>query len=161
MTGKWTRGQIEGVVIKQLARHSDHRGTLCETYRLDELPGGLTPIMSYISLTEPGIVRGPHEHREQTDIFAIVGPGNFVLKLWDNRKSSPTYCNYMEIEAGSDNPITIIIPPGVVHGYKNISGTEQGTVLNYPDRLYKGTGKKEPVDEIRHEDDPSSPFQME
>ena len=28
----------------------------------------------------------------------------------------------------------------------------RGMVLNYPDRLYKGSGKKEEVDEIRHED---------
>jgi hypothetical protein len=30
-----------------------------------------------------------------------------------------------------------------------------------PDRLFMGEGKAEPVDEIRHEDDPSSPFQIE
>lgn len=161
MKNKWSKGKIQGVIIKELTRHSDHRGTLCETYRADELPDNLQPVMSYISLTEPGIARGPHEHREQTDIFAMVGSGNFVLKLWDNRKNSPTYCNYVEIEAGSDNPVTVIIPPGVVHGYKNISKTEQGMVLNYPNKLYKGPGKSEPVDEIRHEDDPLSPFQME
>jgi dTDP-4-dehydrorhamnose 3,5-epimerase len=27
--------------------------------------------------------------------------------------------------------------------------------LNFPDRLYAGWGKKEPVDEIRHEDQES------
>jgi dTDP-4-dehydrorhamnose 3,5-epimerase len=43
------------------------------------------------------------------------------------------------------------VPPGVVHGYINISDRD-GMVLNYPDKLYKGWGKKEEVDEIRHED---------
>jgi dTDP-4-dehydrorhamnose 3,5-epimerase len=45
----------------------------------------------------------------------------------------------------------VVVPPGVVHGYKNISDRD-GMVLNYPDKLYKGWGKKEEVDEIRHED---------
>ena len=30
-----------------------------------------------------------------------------------------------------------------------------------PDRLFMGQGKKEPVDEIRYEDDSSSPFRIE
>ena len=157
----WTKGQISGVIINKLTKHHDSRGFLCETFRLDELPGGLQPVMSYVSYTEPGIARGPHEHKAQTDIFAMLGPGNFLIKLWDNRKSSSTYKNYMEIEAGNNNPLTVIIPPGVVHGYKNISANEQGLVINYPDRLYKGEGKEEPVDEVRHEDQASSIFKLE
>ena len=160
-TEKWTNGPIDGLIIKELTKNQDHRGTLCETYRLDELPPGLQPVMSYISYTEPGISRGPHEHREQTDMFAIAGPGSFLLKVWDNRRQSPTYRNYLQMEAGSNNPVTVIIPPGVVHGYKNISKNKQGMVLNYPDRFYRGPGKKEAVDEVRHEDDPKSPFQMD
>jgi len=117
--------------------------------------------MSYVSYTESGITRGPHEHREQTDIFAFIGPGNFLLKLWDNRLESPTRNCYMEIFAGRDNPLTVIIPPGIVHAYKNITSTERGMVLNFPDRLYMGPGKQEEVDEIRHEDDSDSPFRME
>ena len=161
MSSKLKKGQIEGVVTKKLTRHLDERGCLCETFRSDELPSGLVPAMSYISFTEPGISRGPHEHLEQTDIFAFVGPGNFKLKLWDNRTSSPTYMNWMELYAGKDNLLLVVIPPGVVHGYKNVSVTERGMVLNYPDRLFMGEGRKEEVDEIRHEDNPSSPFQMD
>jgi dTDP-4-dehydrorhamnose 3,5-epimerase len=48
----------------------------------------------------------------------------------------------------------------VVHAYKNVGGSE-GIVLNYPNRLYAGRGKKEPVDEIRHEDDPASRFRVD
>ncbi|MHA1344662.1 MAG: dTDP-4-dehydrorhamnose 3,5-epimerase family protein, partial [Promethearchaeota archaeon] len=51
-----------------------------------------------------------------------------------------------------DNPLQIIVPPGVVHAYRNVSKTTRGMVLNFPDRLYAGWGKKEKVDEIRHED---------
>lgn len=157
----WAKGEIEGVVIKKLTKHPDRRGFLCETYRLDELPPGLKPAMSYVSYTEPGIARGPHEHLEQTDIFTFIGPGNFLLKLWDNRETSTTRGNRMEMIAGRDNPVTVIIPPGVVHGYKNISTTECGMVMNYPNKLYMGWGKKEAVDEVRHEDFTQSPFNMD
>ena len=161
MPTNWKKGQIDGVIIKKLTVHSDARGTLCETFRSDELPPEVKPVMSYISFTEPGVARGPHEHLEQTDIFAFTGPGTFKLILWDNRTASPTYQNWMELYAGKDNMLLMIVPPGVVHGYKNISITERGMVLNYPDRLFMGPGRKEKVDEIRHEDDSSSPFKMD
>lgn len=157
----WEKGQIEGVIIKKLVKFVDERGFLTETFRIDELPENLRPEMSYVSYTEPEISRGPHEHQFQTDIFSFIGPGNFLIKVWDNRKESPTYGRFMKFFGGIDNPLTVIIPPGVVHGYKNISKLERGMVLNYPDKLFMGCDKKEAIDEIRHEDDKNSPFSLE
>ncbi len=145
-------GEIEGVIVEKLNKFTDERGYLVETFRIDNLPKEIRPMMSYISYTKPGITRGPHEHEEQTDIFCFMGPGNFKVKLWDNRKESDNYGNCLEVIGGKDNPIRVVVPPGVVHGYKNISKEEDGMVLNYPDKLYRGWGKKEEVDEIRHED---------
>jgi dTDP-4-dehydrorhamnose 3,5-epimerase len=54
----------------------------------------------------------------------------------------------------------LVIPAGVVHAYQNV-GTELGLVYNFPNRLYKGPGRAEPVDEIRHEADPESPYRLE
>ncbi len=147
-----TSGKIDGVKIEKLVKYVDDRGFLLETFRKDTLPGGLAPQMGYVSYTEPKVARGPHEHREQTDIFAFIGPGNFKIHLWDNRDDSPTNKNRMIIFGGEDNLLLVIVPPGVVHGYKNVSRTVRGMVLNYPDRLYRGLDKKEEVDEIRHED---------
>jgi len=149
---EFKNGEIEGLVIGKLIKFSDERGFLVEIFRADNLPGKLRPVMSYVSYTKPGIVRGPHEHHKQTDIFCFIGPGNFRIKLWDNRKESKTYRCCMEILGGEDNPIRVIVPPGVVHGYKNISSKVDGMVINYPDKLYRGRDKKEEVDEIRHED---------
>jgi len=146
------KGEIEGVIIEKLNKFSDERGFLVETFRIDNLPKEIRPMMSYISYTKPEIARGPHEHNKQTDIFCFMGPGNFKVKLWDNRKESKTYRCCMEVIGGEDNPIRIIVPPGVVHGYKNISEEVDGMVLNYPDKLYRGWSRKEEVDEIRHED---------
>ena len=146
------KGEIEGVIIEKLIKFSDERGYLVETFRIDNLPKEIRPMMSYISYTKPGITRGPHEHKEQTDIFCFMGPGNFKIKLWDNREESDNYGNCLEVIGGKDNPIRVVVPPGVVHGYKNMSPEVDGMVLNYPDKLYRGWGKKEEVDEIRHED---------
>jgi len=157
---KFKKGNIDGVVIKELKKYVDERGFLIETFREDELPKGIKPAMSYVSYTEPGITRGPHEHINQTDIFAFIGPGNFKVKLWDARKDSKTYGNFIEFYGGEDNPIAVVVPPGVVHGYKNVSKTVRGIVLNYPDKLFKGWGKNEKVDEIRHEDEPSSDYRL-
>jgi dTDP-4-dehydrorhamnose 3,5-epimerase len=145
------KGAIEGVIIKKLTKYTDERGYLIETFREDILPDILKPVMSYVSFTKPEIARGPHEHLKQTDIFVFIGSGDFKIKLWDNRKGYQTYGNFMEIIGGRDNPILVIIPAGIVHGYKNIS-EDLGMVINYPDKLYKGWNKEEEVDEIRHED---------
>jgi dTDP-4-dehydrorhamnose 3,5-epimerase len=60
---------------------------------------------------------------------------------------------------GENEPTLVIVPPGVVHGYKCIS-TEPGLVINLPDKLYKGEGKNEEVDEIRWEGRADSPFKI-
>ena len=145
------KGEIEGVIVEKLIIFSDERGFLVETFRVDSLPDNLQPVMSYVSYTKSGIARGPHEHIRQTDVFCFFGPGSFKIKLWDNRKKCKTYGSFMEITGGRDNHILVIIPPGIVHGYKNIS-EDLGMVINYPDKLYKGWDRKEVVDEIRHED---------
>ncbi len=143
---------IEGIRVIRLERHEDARGLLVETFRIDSLPEGLRPLMAYLSYTRPGVGRGPHEHSRQTDVFAFVGPANFRIYLWDNRPRSQSFGSRQVLTGGQDNPITLVVPPGVVHAYRNDSETEIGMVLNFPDQLYAGWGKQEAVDEIRHED---------
>jgi dTDP-4-dehydrorhamnose 3,5-epimerase len=157
---EFRNGPIEGVVVAPLSRFNDTRGWLVELYREDALEPAFHPAMAYVSQTLPGIARGPHEHREQTDCFAFVGPGDFRLYLWDARLDSPTFGNKQTIVVGQSNPAQVRVPPGVVHAYKNTSG-EPGLVFNCPDRLYAGPGKRGPVDEIRHENVADSPFVLE
>ena len=150
-------GKIEDVVVKNLVKFIDERGWLTEVFRNDELEERLVPVMGYISMTNVDVVRGPHEHVDQADNFAFIGPSNFKIYLWDNRKDSPTYMVKQVLFAGEDAPRTVIIPPGVVHAYRNVGG-KQGMVVNVPNRLFAGKGKKDPVDEIRLQSDPNSPF---
>ncbi|MCA9218457.1 MAG: dTDP-glucose 4,6-dehydratase [Planctomycetales bacterium] len=155
----YTEGEIDGVSFRPMKKFSDDRGWLIELFRNDELESH-DVVMTYVSETKPGVARGPHEHVDQADYFAFVGPGNFKLYLWDSRPWSPTYGKCSKTICGTDNPVAVIVPVGVVHAYENVSD-ENGWVFNAPDRLYAGRGKKDPVDEIRHEDKPNSPYQLD
>lgn len=155
------KGKIHDVVVYPLKKLVDERGWLAELFRHDELAEEFYPAMAYISVTEPLVQRGPHEHIEQADLFCFIGSGNFKLRMWDNRKDSPTYRYVMTLYVGADNQQAVIIPKGVVHAYKNISSTEKGVVINCPNRLFMGNEKKEEIDEIRHEDDPNTIYTMD
>ena len=151
--------KINDVIIRQLSRYTDDRGWLMELFRHDELDKEFYPVMSYVSMTSPGVTRGPHEHVDQADLFCFVGPSTFRLYLWDNREKSSTHGVHETFELGEQLPAVVIVPKGVVHAYKNI-GEGEGIVFNAPNQLYRGKGKKEPVDEIRHEDDENSRFRV-
>lgn len=150
---------IKGVVVKKIEKYEDERGFLSELFRSDDFEN-YVPSMAYLSVTKPGVVRGPHEHKYQSDCFSFSGPGDFRLHLWDRREDSETKGEKMELEVGASNPSVVIVPPGVVHGYKCISETEAMS-LNFPDKLYRGQGKSEEVDEIRWEKDPESPYKID
>ena len=156
----FTKGVIRDVVAKPLRKFIDERGWLAELYRSDELAADLMPVMCYISMTQPGVARGPHEHVDQTDYFCFIGPSNFKIYLWDSRPGSPTSGVRQTVYAGQDAPMMVIVPPGVVHAYRNVGGTD-GIVFNGPNRLYAGEGKLCPVDEIRHEDAAGSPYLLD
>ncbi|MBD3248044.1 dTDP-4-dehydrorhamnose 3,5-epimerase [Candidatus Falkowbacteria bacterium] len=148
---------IDGVIVKELKKYEDERGWLAEIYRKDE--DEYQPAMSYISITMPGKVRGPHEHVKQTDFFVFAGPGTFEVYLWDRRERSATRDQHMRFEVGEGRPAVVVVPPGVVHGYKCVS-EKPAMSINMPDKLYKGEAKKEDIDEIRWEDNQDSPYKI-
>jgi len=153
-------GRINDIIIKDLIIIEDHRGWLLELFRKDMIDNKIIPEMSYISLTYPGMIRGPHEHLRQTDYFCFLGPSILELFLWDNRKESSTYRHKISLKISENNPKNVIVPPRIVHAYKNI-GDSPSLVINFPNRLYAGVKKKENIDEIRHEDDPFSSFKVD
>jgi dTDP-4-dehydrorhamnose 3,5-epimerase len=153
-------GPIDGVVLREISLHQDRRGWLAELFREDDLPAEQRPAMAYVSETLPGIARGPHEHAEQADYFAFLGPGEFMLYLWDARPGSATRGNRIKAAVGESNRQSVVVPPGVIHAYKNV-GAVPGWVFNAPNRLYAGPGRRDPVDEIRHEDQAESPYQFD
>jgi len=151
---------IHDVMVNELKRYEDERGWLMELFRSDELTQELMPAMAYVSMTRPGVTRGPHEHVDQADLFCFLGPSTFRLYLWDNRMDSPSFNQSFRIELGEKRPGVVIVPKGVVHAYKNI-GTVDGIVYNAPNQLYAGENREESVDEVRHEDDTESRFKLD
>jgi dTDP-4-dehydrorhamnose 3,5-epimerase len=148
---------INGVIVKELKKYEDDRGYLIEIYRRDEVDSGVA--MSYLSMTLPGVARGPHEHVYQTDYFIFPGAGDFTLYLWDKRANSITFGEKIEMTVGAIFPCTVIVPPGVVHGYKCISSVPAMSI-NFPDKLYKGVNKQDEIDEVRWEQDENSPYKI-
>jgi len=164
----FTDGTIAGVVWKPLTFFTDSRGWLVELFRDDDIAPEYRPVMAYVSMTHPGVARGPHEHVEQADYFCFTGPGTFRVYLWDARPESPTFGHREVKEVGDGTPFALIVPPGVVHAYKNV-GEVAGWVFNAANALYAGDGRKgwrgpkgspDYVDEIRHEADAGSVYQL-
>jgi len=133
---------IDGVVVKPLRVIPDERGFLMEMLRSDdeifEKFG-----QSYITACYPGVVKGWHYHRKQTDHFVCV-KGMAKVVLYDGREGSSTFRQVQEFFIGERNPVLLKIPPLVMHGFKAI-GNEMAMIINFPTELYN---YKEP-DEYR------------
>jgi dTDP-4-dehydrorhamnose 3,5-epimerase len=124
---------IEGVATKKLKVIPDERGFLMEVFRRDddffERFG-----QAYVTVVYPGVVKGWHYHRTQTDHFCVLkGMGKVVL--YDGREGSPTRGEVNEFFMGERQPMLLRIPVGVAHGFKGI-GTEPAYLLNIPNEPY-------------------------
>ena len=125
---------IQGVNVKPLKVIADERGYLMEMMRADD-PFFQRFGQSYVSVAYPGVVKGWHFHKVQTDHFVIV-KGMMKVVLYDQREGSPTKGLINEFFMGEKNPILVTIPPGVVHGMKGI-GNEPAMLVNVPTEMYK------------------------
>ena len=124
---------IEGVEIKQLARHADERGFLMELLRSDDAI--FTKFgQCYVSMNYPGVIRAWHWHKKQDDFFVVM-KGMIKVGLYDMREGSPTRGEVGEFYLGDNNNIMLKIPVGVVHGYKTV-GTEPSLLINFPSEVY-------------------------
>lgn len=143
---------IEGVKTKHLRVIPDERGYLMEMLRCDDEMFEKFG-QAYLTVAYPGVVKGWHYHKEQTDIFIPV-KGMLKLVLYDNRENSPSYGEINEFYIGERNPMLVTIPPGLVHAFKAI-GTEPAYLINVPTAPYN---YREP-DEFRIPPyDPSIPY---
>lgn len=124
---------IEGVKVRKLRLIPDERGYLMEMMRTDweefEKFG-----QTYITAVYPGVVKGWHYHKLQTDHFVCVH-GMAKVVLYDGREDSPTHGEVNEFFMGTQNPILLKIPRGVMHGFKGIS-PEMTLIVNVPTELY-------------------------
>lgn len=143
---------IDGVTVKPLRLLRDERGWLMEILRGDD-PDFQKFGQVYVTVARPGVVKAWHAHERQTDHLAVVA-GEARLALYDGRDGSPTRGNVLEIVAGENNPVLIIVPPGIYHGFKP-TGDAPAHVVNVPTELYNYDNP----DELRRPyDDPGIPY---
>ncbi|MBM3323949.1 dTDP-4-dehydrorhamnose 3,5-epimerase [candidate division WOR-3 bacterium] len=143
---------IKGVQTKPLRIIPDERGAVMEILRSDdELFEKFGQV--YLSVVYPGVVKGWHYHKVQTDCFAII-KGMAKVVLYDDRADSPTRGEVQEFFIGEQNPMLIRIPPGVLHGMKGI-GTGPAYMVNCPTEVYD---YDRPDEFRRAPDDPSVPY---
>lgn len=124
---------IDDVKIKKLNVIPDERGRLMEMMRSDDdvfIKFG----QLYLTSAYPGVVKGWHYHKLQTDNFVVV-KGMMKVVLYDGRQDSFSYNQVNEFFMGEYNPILLQIPPYVYHGFKCISG-EEALVVNCPTEVY-------------------------
>jgi dTDP-4-dehydrorhamnose 3,5-epimerase len=70
----------------------------------------------------PGVIKAFHYHKRQDDIW-FFAVGNAQVVLYDKREDSPTKSETNVFYLGEDNPQIVVIPVGVVHGYRVLGNT--------------------------------------
>jgi dTDP-4-dehydrorhamnose 3,5-epimerase len=124
---------IQGVSIKKLVKHCDDRGCFMEVLRDDDKFLKKFGQTSY-TVTYPGVIKAFHWHKKQDDLW-FVASGMAQVVLHDMRKNSKTYKETQVIYAGEDNPVLILIPKGVAHGYR-VLGAKPVTLFYHTTESY-------------------------
>jgi dTDP-4-dehydrorhamnose 3,5-epimerase len=107
---------IHDVIVKKLITHSDDRGYFREVVREDDQL--LRHFgQSAVTKTYPGVIKAFHWHNHQDDVWYVVD-GMARVVLYDRRPGSATAGVTQVVYAGEDNPVVILIPIGVAHGYQ-------------------------------------------
>jgi len=107
------------VQVVPLRRIPDERGTIYHMLkRTDPHFIGFGEI--YFSTVYEGVVKGWHRHRNMTLQYACIH-GRVKLVIFDERESSPTRGELMELFLGPDNYSLVVIPPGLWNGFKGMA----------------------------------------
>ncbi|MDR7246578.1 dTDP-4-dehydrorhamnose 3,5-epimerase family protein [Priestia megaterium] len=125
--------KIEGVKSKKLIKHFDDRGFFAEVLRDDD---GLLSNFGQISWSTsyPGVIKAFHYHEEQDDIWFFPS-GNAQVVLYDLRENSSTKGRTNVYYMGEHNPLILLIPKGVAHGYR-VLGEKPATIIYCTTKSY-------------------------
>jgi dTDP-4-dehydrorhamnose 3,5-epimerase len=106
---------IVGVALARLEIHTDDRGALFEAFRASALRGRPT-VQANVTSSRPGVLRGLHFHRYQSDYWVPLD-GRALVGLYDLRAGSPTRGRGATISLDAGDPHALYIPAGVAHGF--------------------------------------------
>ncbi len=131
---KFTRTQIQDVVIIEPQVHGDDRGYFVETFRQDKLNEFLGYEINFIQDNESksgkGVFRGLHYQlapAAQTKLVRVI-QGRVLDVAVDIRKGSPTYGRHVAVELTAQNKRQLLVPRGFAHGFMVL---ENDTVFAY------------------------------
>ena len=125
---------IEGVMVKKLVKHCDDRGFFAELVRDDE-PQLLSKFgQASWSMGYPGVIKAFHYHEKQDDLWFFPS-GNAQAVLYDLRDGSPTKDQTDVYYMGEENPMLLLIPKGVAHGYR-VLGDKPATIIYFTTESY-------------------------
>ncbi|MBO1000250.1 dTDP-4-dehydrorhamnose 3,5-epimerase family protein [Bacillus sp. SD075] len=125
---------IEGVKVKKLVKHCDDRGFFAELVRDDE-PELLSRFgQASCSMSYPGVIKAFHYHENQDDLWFFPS-GNAQVVLFDLREGSSTKGETDVYYMGEENPIMLLIPKGVAHGYR-VLGQKPAMIIYFTTESY-------------------------
>jgi len=111
--------------VKNLDLHLDDRGYLYEMLRRDD-PFFTQFGQAYISATNPGVVKGFHQHFKQVDhIVCVHGQVKLVLV-----REGPEKVEIEEYHLSPLDPKMVIVPTDIYHGWMCI-GNETALIVYF------------------------------
>jgi dTDP-4-dehydrorhamnose 3,5-epimerase len=149
---KFRQTPIAGVWQVRSTPHNDLRGSFARLYcaeAFDDLMPGLCFVQVNHSVTRRrGTLRGLHLQRAPAQEYKLVRclRGSVFDVAADLRRGSPTYGRWVGLELNEDEPLALLIPPGVAHGFQALSDDAH--------LLYQHSAAHAPAleDGVRHDD---------
>ncbi len=131
---KFTKTDIEGLVIIETKKYVDDRGYFFESYQhqkfCDFLGEEITFVQENESMSSINVIRGLHFQKAPfaQGKLVRVSYGKVIDIVVDIRSKSNTYGEIFAIELSQENGKQLWIPEGFAHGFVSL---EQNSLLNY------------------------------
>jgi len=82
----------------------------------DEWPLGVHPVQWNLMRSDAGVLRGVRVHPRHDD-YLVLAAGKMTVGLHDLRPEAPSSRQSELVEITDDDPIGLVIPHGVAHGF--------------------------------------------
>jgi len=120
------------ITVKKLRSFFDKEGELFEVLRSDDSLYDGTFGQNLVSIVSPGITKGFHKHRRQTEYTTCIKGNILYIAVTEIPEQQPRIQKFI---IGEKNRILIKTPPGIWHGYKSLND-EEAIVLYTMDKPY-------------------------
>jgi len=121
-------GKVSGVQVWKMPTHSDLRGRLFKSYTSADtgiFPEPFDTYEHFFTESKEMVFRGMHFQGNPHSVSKIISivQGKALDFLFDFRENSKTFGVLQIVDLDDTNPVSILIPEGVAHGYLALSQT--------------------------------------